>query len=228
MIVYNLANFLNWFFHLEWWIVFLVIMASFPGTMYLIGLLLENRRLEQANAGWSYMFCPGVFALGLIPAGLAILIQELDLTIEVPFVTIGLATGWLVFLFMRYDDKNGDTQRLSSKRQRNAPTKIFFDVMGYFVVIFLLTTAGSTVLWTVIAEGVRPSWDLGWILTLTSIAVFAICTKADDLTPASDKEIQDRQPADWDLSPLVKEIIRRRGYPYTTMQVEALIETTGL
>ena len=200
---------------------FLMVLAVWlfwPGTMFLVGRILEGRTVPI----WKHqskLFFPGDLAFGIIVVAFIGIYAKIVQRTGTIMLSKAANTAWiwvaaLAISFVVYFVLHNNEKDCYEARALCSPTKITHDIVGYvfipWVLLSLLTiTVNVTWRYCQFAQEKMPgsvlknlgalaqmSW-IYWVAIILAIALYVGCLIYDNAHPATPEDITARHPADW-------------------------------
>lgn len=176
-------------------ILLVIFWLIWPGLMFLVGFILESR-LVPIGDSQSKMFFPGDLSLGVMLVAIIGMYTKTGVD-DVPLIhephwwlalviIVGLSALWL---------RNNEAPNYPGFAFRS-PTKITHDIMGYFIIPFVLLGFGIPQL-IMLKFGVFEAVRMNWFALALAIVFFLFCGAMDLLTFYDRKDIATRHPDDW-------------------------------
>lgn len=170
--------------------------AIWPGSFFLVALIGESR-IPPLWKNQSRAFFPGDLTLPVMwIAMLRLNFSENMLTGPlasivglIAFFVIEAGIFWIVTKVATEDRKN------YPDRSANSPTKIYHDLIGYYV--FPMSIAPSCVFYVtcLIENRSWPSWSLLW--AIVPLIFYILCVIYDMRKGFTAEDIEARHPSDW-------------------------------
>lgn len=170
--------------------------AIFPGLMFVIARIAESRTITLNPKVQSTTFWPGELALGVMLIALWKQYGRIELESGVwkkpeYFAIIIIATIIFGYVVRRHDASFYKT------RAEISPTKVFHDLVGYFVVPMIVAYYAVPLFWEGVVKKTIVLNLVDTIHFVAAIVFYLVCLAIDAQRVASEDDIYKRHPHDW-------------------------------